>query len=204
MSVFSQISGRLFICGAQKKKKKSIWKFTDLVVSCFHVGTVFFPYYCKEGSTLANRPIRLNMPGVTSDTVDSPTSNEIWSCFKGQEQTLDNPFSSTGLHSHRGVTASVVKVRKKMNSSFLSSPLTTVDTVVGWILLRSSTHGYNVFSTAYSFIMTQNRKTQQFVMMIEQIWIEILPFLSTYCNYNLIVCYAAYKCTHYLTSLSCS
>lgn len=61
----------------------------------------------------SNSPIRLNRAHVTFHPADSPTPDEIWHCFEEQEQTFDNPFSSTGLHSHRGVTASVVKVRKK-------------------------------------------------------------------------------------------
>ncbi len=60
----------------------------------------------------SNIPISLNMPHVTSNTADVPTPNEIWCCFEELEQAYDNPFSSTGLHSHRGVTASVVKVRE--------------------------------------------------------------------------------------------
>lgn len=32
-------------------------------------------------------------------------------CFKGHKETLDNPFGSSGLNIHRGVTTTAEKVR---------------------------------------------------------------------------------------------
>lgn len=108
----------------------------------------------------SNSPIRLNRAHVTFHPADAPTPDEIWHCFEEQEQTFDNPFSSTGLHSHRGVTASVVKVRKKKKNDFITRlPRLSLVLIQQWAEYCRAALMPIISVVAYSlFLIFENRK----------------------------------------------